>query len=112
MRKALILLMSVLILAIYAHAPSTIELTFDVKTEILDVTVIHPVGNVEKHYVEKIEVFIDDEMVIVQTFKRQMNNREQKASYLLFEAEENSKIKVVAHCSIHGSLSEETTVGN
>jgi len=93
-----------------AHPPSNIELQFDNETKILQINVTHPVTDVKKHFINKIEVYLDDELMIIQNFKKQKDNKSQEATYLLFDAVVGSKIKVRAICSISGSKTGEIVV--
>lgn len=93
-----------------SHSPEQIELTFDNETKLLQVDAQHEVRNEDKHYVEKIEVFLNGELRIVQDFKKQESKKSQRATFLIFDAGKGDKIKVIAHCSIHGEKTNEITV--
>lgn len=95
---------------ILANPPTKVELNLDFETKILYVKVHHSVDNAKKHYINKIEVYLDDELMIIQNFKKQKDNKSQKATYLLFDAVVGSKIKVRAICSISGSKTGEIVV--
>lgn len=93
-----------------AHSPSDIEMNFDNETEMINVKVMHQVQSVDKHFVEKIEVYLNDTLSIVQHFRRQEENEYQKAGYMMFEAEIEDRITVKAYCSIHGMRSQELII--
>jgi desulfoferrodoxin (superoxide reductase-like protein) len=108
----LIITISFIILSpqLFAHPPGKIELTFNNETKILDIDVQHEVRNIEKHYVDKIEVFLNDELRIVQNFKKQESKKSQKTTFFLFDVEVGDKVKVKANCSIHGDKTKEITI--
>ena len=97
-------------LKIFGHPPSKVELNFDFQTKILNVKVSHSINDVGKHYINKIEVYLDDELMVVQNFKTQKDNKIQEALYFLNEAEAGNKIKVKAICNIFGSKTGEIVI--
>ena len=111
-KTMLIITISFIILSpqLFAHPPGKIELTFNNETKILQVEIQHEVRDSEKHYVNKIEVFLNDELRIIQNFKKQVSKVAQKATFLMSEAEVENKIKVVAYCNIHGKRNKEIIV--
>lgn len=97
-------------LEIFGHPPSKVELNFDFQTKILNVKVSHSTNDVVKHYIKKIEVYLDDELMVGQNFKTQKDNKIQEALYFLNDAAVGNKIKVKATCSIFGSKTEEIVI--
>lgn len=95
---------------ILAHTQTEVELNLDFETKILYVKVHHSVDNAKKHYINKIEVYLDDELMIVQNFKQQKDNKVQQVLYILLDAMEGSKIKVKGICNIFGSKTGEMVI--
>jgi len=95
---------------ILAHFPSDVKIEFDNEIKTLYVEVTHPVNNVKSHYINKIEVYLNDVLKIVQYFSEQKDKKTQLATYLLWELKEGSKIKVTASCSIHGFKTREMVI--
>jgi len=95
---------------ILAHPPSDVKIEFDNETKTLYVEITHPVNNVKSHYINKIEVYLNDVLRIVQNFSEQKDKKAQLATYLLWEVKEGSKIKVMASCSIHGFKTREMVI--
>jgi desulfoferrodoxin (superoxide reductase-like protein) len=95
---------------VFGHPPSEVELKFDFQTKILNVKVSHSTNDVSKHYIKKIEVYLDDELMVGQNFKTQKDNKIQEALYFLNDAAVGNKIKVKATCSIFGSKTEEIVI--
>ncbi len=97
-------------LNIYSHSPTKIDLNFDNENKILKVEVYHPVLLPRNHYINKIEVYLNDNLIIVQEFDRQLTKKTQKAGYFIFEAEKDDVIKVKAICNKHGDKTSHLVV--
>lgn len=95
-----------------ANPPKEIKAEFDKGSKTLKIIVSHPVkeGDIKKHHIAQITVYLDDELVIQQNFKSQSSADVQEVSYVLIDAEKGSKIKIEAKCSIMGSGSNIITV--
>jgi desulfoferrodoxin (superoxide reductase-like protein) len=98
----------------YAHVPSDIILKFDNATQILSVNVIHQISNSKntdpmKHFVNNINVSVNDQSVIIETLTFQQTDMGATATYLL-KAKPNDKITVKASCSLSGPKSVDLIV--
>jgi desulfoferrodoxin (superoxide reductase-like protein) len=102
--KKMLVLFTILVfsLKIYSHSPTKIEMDFNIEDKILNVEVHHPVLAQKNHYIEKIEVYLNDKPIIVQNFDAQIEKKTQKAVYFIFEAKKDDIIKVKAFCNKHG----------
>lgn len=106
-----ILLMTLTItLNVYSHAPTKIDLNFDIEEMVLKAEVYHPVLLPGNHYIDKIEVYLNDVLIIVQEFDHQLTKETQKAGYFIFEAEKDDVIKVKAFCNKHGDKTARLVV--
>jgi desulfoferrodoxin (superoxide reductase-like protein) len=94
--------MLVFSLKTYTHPPTKIDLEFDSEEKILKVEIHHPVLFVRQHYIDKIEVYVNDDLKIVQELDHQLTKKTQKAGYFIFEAGKGDVIKVKANCNKHG----------
>jgi desulfoferrodoxin (superoxide reductase-like protein) len=106
------ILLIVLIVSLkgYSHAPTKIDLNFNNEDKILKVEVYHPVLSSGNHYIGKIEVYLNDNLIIVQEFKNQLTKKVQKAGYFIFEAKKDDVIKVKAFCNKHGDKTARLVV--
>jgi len=93
-----------------AHAPSRIDLTWNTTEQTLKVTVFHPVLTPKSHYIDKIEVFLGDEVIAEKTFDSQQTATEMKTAIKIDTLKPGDKIKVRASCVKSGSKSEEITI--
>ena len=102
--KRILILLTILVfsLRIYSHPPTKIDINFNIEDKILNVEVNHPVLTPKNHYINKIEVYLNDKLMIIQNFDAQIAKKTQKALYFIFEAKEEDVIKVKAYCNKHG----------
>ena len=109
---ALIVFLSVVIITsmAYAHPPSDIDITFDLKTKILTAVIIHNTSNPVSHYIEKVDVGLSGEEVIEHKISREDNNQAQTVMYLIPDAKNDDVISVEGYCSLSGKLKKEITI--
>jgi len=100
--KVVLLSILVFFLKSYAHPPTKIGMDFSNETKILKLEIQHPVLSPENHYIKKVEVYLNDNLIIVQDFDRQTTKESQKAGYFIFETKKGDVIKVKAICNKHG----------
>jgi hypothetical protein len=97
--KKLVLLFICLILSVqssFAHSPYAIRVKKDLANDQLHITVMHRVakGSRAAHYVEKIEVAVDDQEPIVEEFTSQRNRRFQKTAVTVPDLRNREKIRI------------------
>ena len=76
----------------------------------IDVTAIHPVGDNKLHYIDKIDVYLNGEKRIRQTFAEQAGD-EIKLVYLLPSLKDKDTVMVKATCNKYGEKSAQVIVG-
>ena len=111
MRK-LILLSLCLILsapASFAHPPYAIRVEKDLATNRLYIKVMHRVakGSRAVHYVEKIEVAVDDQEPVAEEFTSQRNRRLQEAVVTIPDLRQRKKVTITAWHTKGGSITKE-----
>ena len=94
----------------YAHPPSDIKITFDPKTKILQVVIIHNTNNPISHYIKKVNIGLNGKEIIEHSISREDNNDTQTVSYLIPDAKDGDTLSVEAYCSISGKLKKEIEV--
>jgi len=92
---------------VYAHPPADIQITFDPKTKILNVVIVHDVSNPSTHFIKKVDVFLNGKEIIQQNISRQDNFNTQRVSYLVPDAKEGDMFSVEGYCSISGKLEKQ-----
>ena len=92
------LILSIIILASassYAHPPAGIDLQYDSKNEVLMVDVNHLSRDHRRHYIQEVEVRVNDSAPIVKTFRQQIQPNSMFVDIPL-KAEEGDTISVTA----------------
>jgi hypothetical protein len=95
---------------VYAHPPSDIQITFDPAKKMLSALIVHNTSNVERHYINKVDVGLNGKEILVQNISRQDNEAGQTVSYLISDAKDGDVLSVEGYCSISGKLQKEITV--
>lgn len=92
-----------------AHAPKSIDLSYDSETAALSVNVLHRVSNQENHYIKKISVYLGEELLAEKTYERQETAEAQEEIFLFLDKplKKGDAVTVVAACSISGKKSAE-----
>lgn len=94
----------------YAHPPSQIEVVFNKETKELSATIVHPVSNSAKHWINKVDIGLNGEEIIEQKISRQEENGQQTVRYYISDAKAGDTISVEAYCSVSGVLKKEVVV--
>ena len=97
-------------IAVYAHPPVKIDLTFAPATETLTAVISHPVSNPEVHYIEKVEIKKNNQVIAKQEYAKQDNHQTQIASIQIPDAKKGDVLTLQAFCSISGSLKKKLAV--
>lgn len=100
-----LMLVAVLILPIQviAHPPQDMVLEYDIETEIFSVTIVHNSPAPSVHYVNKIEIERNEELVITENYDSQPTTSEYTYTFE-FQAVVGDELTVIAYCNIQGSI--------
>ncbi|MFC1508088.1 hypothetical protein ACFL60_00185 [Candidatus Omnitrophota bacterium] len=111
MRKVILLMLSFLFVLsfmnAYAHPPSDIKIEYDAETRIVSAVIVHPVSNIEQHFIKKVDVWLNGEEVIVHKISGQDNNHDQSTKYMIPDAKTGDTITIEAYCSMSGKLKKD-----
>ena len=94
-----------------AHSPSNMSLSYDSTTKMLQVDITHFVSNPNTHYVNTVEVKINDVIEIDQDYTNQSGSSF-TYTYVNIEAVQSDIIEVTARCNQGGSITEQLTVSS
>lgn len=94
----------------WAHPPSDIQLKYTLSSRILSIIITHQVNDTKKHFINKVDVSVNRKEIITHAIKRQDNNSNQFAVYMIPDADIGDTIAVEAYCSISGKLKKEIKV--
>ena len=109
MGKKIFLAMFLCAFFLNAHAPKSVELSYDEAAAALSVKVLHRVGNPEKHFVKKITVYSGKELLAEKTYERQETAAAQTEIFLFVgkPLARGMALTVTAYCSISGKRSAD-----
>jgi hypothetical protein len=93
--------------AAYAHPPSDIALTYDSASKTLTAVITHNVSNPVTHHIYKVEVGLNNSIIITQMISRQDNNLNQTVKYYILDAKAGDTLSVDAYCNLSGDLKKE-----
>lgn len=104
-KRTLVLMLGLIASAaeVYAHPPSDFKIGYDAGTKILSVEVIHKVKDSAKHFIDDINVYLNNKIAVKQVFKSQTDKEMQKVIYMVIDAAPGDEIKVKADCNFVGS---------
>lgn len=88
--------------SVYAHGPKKVTLSFDPNGKVLKVDVSHSVKNPGKHYIKRIRVYVNDEMVEKKFYDRQKNRSGHSDLFTLKDVKSGDTITVKATCNKFG----------
>jgi len=86
----------------FAHAPSKVDLEFNLDNQVLTVNISHQVKDAVKHHVNQVTVDLNGKVVIKQDLLAQEGLASEMLVYRLTDAGVGDTIAVTATCSISG----------
>lgn len=92
-----------------AHPPQGMVLDYDIETSTLNVTITHNTPGPTLHYINKIEVRLNTNLVLSLDYSSQPTTSQFTYSYNI-EAEAGDEIEVTAYCNIQGLIKRSITV--
>lgn len=98
-------------MSVNGHSPSSMTAEYSSVTEQLTVEINHQVSNPNTHYVNNIEVTLNGETEIDQSYSSQPDS---SFTYTFEDmyADEGDEIEITAICNQGGSITEQITVGS
>ncbi|MBN2603142.1 MAG: hypothetical protein JXA91_03300 [Candidatus Thermoplasmatota archaeon] len=100
---------SIFAVQILAHPPQGMVLDYNLETSTLNVTITHSTPGPTLHYINKIEVRLNTNLVLSQDYSSQPTTSQFTYSYNM-EAEAGDEIEVTAYCNIQGLIKKSITV--
>lgn len=92
-----------------AHPPEDMVIDYDYDTRFLNITITHKTDDVTDHYIEKIKIKVNSEVIIEKKYSEQPTNDTFTYNDIV-EAVDGDEIKVVAECIISGEIERQITV--
>jgi hypothetical protein len=94
----------------YATAPKDLKLVYDSNAQTLHVTITHQSPVPTFHYIKKVEIKKNGEVVSTNIYKNQPDKSTFSYTYTI-PAEEGDVFEVTASCNLWGSKTEKVTIG-
>lgn len=98
-------LFGLLVTAGFAHPPKEPTLSYAPETGTLTVGLVHAVSNPDKHYIKRVEIFVNDQSVVDKAYTSQPSEKEWSLTFEVGALKAGDKIKVKATCNVFGSNS-------
>ena len=95
-----------------AHPPSEIKLSYDAKSRLLQVTVMHDTKKPEEHFIKSIQIRINGKDAVKQGYFKQTDPLKRPASYLLEDVKAGDEVSVTGECSVFGKKTETLITQN
>lgn len=111
----LLILFSIFILttsaSVRGNPPASMSLSYDVTTQTLTAQITHNVANPDTHYIETVEIRVNNTLVATETYTDQPTTS--SFTYQIsVSASDGDTIEVTAICNISGSITRSLTVGS
>lgn len=98
-----------IVTTVYAHPPQDVIIAFDLATKILKANIVHNTNNPSKHYINKVDVGLNNKEIISHSISQGDNNQGQEVLYFIPDAKAGDVISVEGYCNISGTLTKEIT---
>ncbi len=95
---------------VYAHPASNLNATFDPDTKMLRTVITHNVSAPDRHYIDKVDITLNGNVIIGHVVSRQDNNIEQTVSYLIPDVKAGDVLSVDTNCNKGGKLKKDIKV--
>jgi len=106
-KKLIIVFLGIMLLPVsglYAHPPGKVVLSYDQDSQALTVEVVHRVSNPGRHFVNRIEVLRNGEMVVDGAPSRQ-DETTMRDVYTLSDVQPGDVLQATAFCNMGGKRS-------
>ncbi len=107
----LFVMSSILIAPIQAHTPVDMTLSYNYDSQILTVTVIHSVADVNTHYIERIIINKNGQFAMDRNYTSQSHASSMSDTFDL-DAADDDMLEVTAICSVSGQIVRQITVSS
>jgi hypothetical protein len=86
-----------------AHPPSQIDPSYNVQTKIVSADIKHNVSDPQKHYINKVVVYLNKKVIAEKKYTNQVSMTDQLFESLPLDLKAGDIIKIKATCNILGS---------
>jgi hypothetical protein len=104
-KRILLLLIALLPMAVFAHAPKKVNLKYDKENGVLTVDAVHPVKDVNDHFIITLAVTVNGEDIETVEYTSQTSLESQDKEIKLPDLKSGDVVSVKATCNKFGSKS-------
>ncbi len=94
-------------LILRADPPKKIILDYNSSEKVLKIDIVHPVKDVEKHYIDMVVIYVSGKEVKRFEFKKQQNPKEDKIEFNSDKFVPGAEVEVRASCNLFGTKKEK-----
>jgi desulfoferrodoxin (superoxide reductase-like protein) len=106
----LFILLVLLPMIAIAHPPKKVTLSYEKETGLLTIAAMHPVKDVNDHYIITLEVMVNGETVKTAEYKSQTSPESQDKTIELPDLATGDEVTVKAACNKFGSKTQSLTI--
>ncbi len=112
--KKLYILVMILFLPVLlkSHPASEVKLKFNQESQVLEVAALHDSKNIQKHFIDKVTVYLNGNEIITQVLFAQENREKQVLKYRITDAQAGDVIQVEVKCNVYGKQKNEYKIEN
>lgn len=110
MKNIFIILVVCLFLPVQAFAHPARKITLSISDKTLNIKITHKVNNSQKHYINRITVYVNKKNIIQQKFSAQISDTEQVVFYTIPSLKIGDIIVVETNCSRFGKRKKSITI--
>lgn len=111
MKKIILTTLSIfLFAAVFAHAPSSVKISYNKTDKVLNIEITHKVSNVESHYVNAITIWVNDVEKEVIKPAKQTTKEKHNMEYNIGALKQGDIVKVTANCNKMGKRTASITI--
>ena len=109
MAKMIVFFLIFSALLLNAHAPKSLELSYDAEAAALSIKVLHKVSNQDRHFIKRISVYSGNELLVEKTYERQDTTAAQEELFLFLDKPlaKGTAVRVTAVCNVFGKKSAD-----
>ncbi|HOJ50773.1 MAG TPA: hypothetical protein PKW55_08180 [Spirochaetota bacterium] len=112
MKKLYIFIFVLVFYSSFAHPPSKIKFDYNLNEKSVSIDIEHKVKDAKDHYIDVIEIYLNQKLIITQKSSEQLTSEIQKYQFLIPELKENDKIVIIAKCNKFGDMKREFIIKN
>ncbi len=111
MKKIILTAFSLFLFAsVFAHAPSSVKISYNKANKNLTIEITHKVKNVESHYIDAITIWVNDVEKETINPQKQTSKEKHTFQYSVGVLKSGDVVKVMANCNKMGKRSASITI--